>query len=825
MSDLIKKQFNNFLGLDLKSSDINRSDDYSSTMRNAQYQKDGDIEKRKGYKANAESKGGFGLFNYDRISPTDGSVNPELLSVNTDLHKRVTSTLNVTYTGSDPTCLLSVFFDITTDEYKCQILEGTSLVLDVGIDKGFDEASPATLESLRVLIDALADFTATITGVTTIPAAFLDVIRTHDLTVSALALDAGGWEKVNSTVTDPFLGSETNKADGDYENVSSVQLANIMYLSNGYNEVQKYDGQTVYRAGLPEPAIPTTALVGGGALTGTYRHAIRYVQKDAVLNLVEGAISDDSTPDLTPAAQSIDVTLTNIIAGSGFNTNCGIVAGAQVTVNTITVDDGSGGSHTLKSGDTAYFFDSISAGYVERAITSVAATTITIAGAAVTVSDNSVISNNLRIQVYRNQNGGLFKYLSAEIPNDSFNATQVYNDNVTDANLGIQFIEPLVDRGLPPKGRYLASFNSQLVVGGQIGSEDQINWSDVVNPEYFPIGNNLRLDTDGREKVTGIGQTNEAFAVFKETSIDILGGEIETNNIRREVLTKDVGCVAHASIQEVQGRLFFLSDRGVFSIVSGQLPTEESFRIEPEFKQEGIATSDRFISKRAVGVNHREDQKYILYLPVESTSGGDVESTSASRIFAFDYFRSAWLEWNAMNMAGGAVIHNNSLYFTERRLSGFTSNVDHILYKQMSTDDAFDYMDHDTPIDFSYGSNWIHLGEPSVFKHLIRLKVHALTSTKNNSFDLTVKGEKDFIDDFTIFNFPLDLTGSALGYGISAYGVAPYGDISKQSAKHKINKKFQSIRLKFENNVGQENVNITGYELDFATPYKLEIKD
>jgi hypothetical protein len=115
----------------------------------------------------------------------------------------------------------------------------------------------------------------------------------------------------------------------------------------------------------------------------------------------------------------------------------GHVGVEQVSVSTITVDDGSGGSHTMKVGQTAYFYDSVSASFVTREITAVAATTITIAGAAVTVADNAVISNNLRIMILRTVSTGTIYKFVAEIPNNSFSATQVYTDATADASLGL----------------------------------------------------------------------------------------------------------------------------------------------------------------------------------------------------------------------------------------------------------------------------------------------------------------------------------------------------------------------------------------------------
>ena len=47
--NLLKKSYMNHFGVDLKSSDITRQDQYASNIKNAQYRKSGSIEKRKGW--------------------------------------------------------------------------------------------------------------------------------------------------------------------------------------------------------------------------------------------------------------------------------------------------------------------------------------------------------------------------------------------------------------------------------------------------------------------------------------------------------------------------------------------------------------------------------------------------------------------------------------------------------------------------------------------------------------------------------------------------------------------------------------------------------
>ena len=149
----------------------------------------------------------------------------------------------------------------------------------------------------------------------------------------------------------------------------------------------------------------------------------------------------DAVSITTSITEDINVTVDYIDDSTGYNTDCAIVAGAQTGVTQITVDDGAGGSHTMQVGQTAYFFDSSSSAFVEREITAVDSTTITIDGANVNVSDNEVISNNLRVNIYRTASGGTLFKLVTSLANDSFETTAAYRDGTADASLGATFLD------------------------------------------------------------------------------------------------------------------------------------------------------------------------------------------------------------------------------------------------------------------------------------------------------------------------------------------------------------------------------------------------
>lgn len=823
---ILVKSYNTHSGLDLKSNDLTRGPTFASAMKNAQYRKSGSIEKRPGYQTYASGAGPYGQFVYAKVNRTTGAEEPEVLSADSQLKKLLQSTISITYTGASPTAPVSIFYDVATAQYRCQIMEGATLVLDQALGLGFDEASPYTVNQLSTAINALANFATTLTGATTTPAAFIKTVVEWDLVSGDLDVMASYWSTVNTYYANQFAGSVTNQNSSEFENVSFVQVNNVVLMGNGYDEVLKYDGQNVYQAGLPKPDTATLALVAGAITGGPYSYRIQYIQWDAVGNLTESSLSDESA-QVNPAAQNVQVTLENIVAD--YNINGAIVNGAQVTVTTITADNGSGGNQTLRVGDTAYFYDSVSAAYVEREVTAATNTSITIAGAAVTVADNAVISNNLRIAVWRNATAGpaiTVWYLVAEIPNNAFAATQVYTDSTLDANLGAQLTPPFTDRGAIPKGKYMSVFRNQLVISGKFDEPNTVFYSDIESPEYFPALNQFDVNALTGDVITGLAPNNEVFAIFKNRSVHIVSGSIAENTFRVDQITSDIGCVAHHTIVEVRGILFFLSELGPRKIVGGQVPTalgpssdnEMVSRIDPIFEQISLPADFQFSLKRATAANDRIKEKYVLFLPAESEEGGDVYANSNSAVYAYDYSRDAWLQWDNMNMAGGVVTLDNELYWIERRYSDFNSSVDSNFYRRHNNEDAFDYQDNNVPVNFSYAHQWEAVGEPSVMKKFLNIRVFSVEELQNNETNLTIKTEHNYTPDD--YKSVLTMQFGGGGYGLSPYGTTPYGDPSIAAKKHKINSsRTRSLRVTFENNLDHENIIIAGFELEIATPY------
>lgn len=833
----LTKRYDLHRGLNPRKSDLTRPMEFASGMRNAQYTLNGSPEKRPGYQAHARSAGGYGTFLYDRIDPETELETPLVVTVDQNLWVLNDTLVTVTYSGASVVSQLNFFYDLDTSQYRFQLNVTAGNVLDFPCGLGFDEASTVVMSDLVSAINAVPDFTAVLSGNGSTPAAFLKIVRSWDLstgTGSAWTGNAKSWIQVNSTTTNPFADYIAKRNESYFENTSAASVGNVIYISNGYDYVYKYDGQTFYRAGLPTPVSLTAIVNGAGPITGTnYQYQAQYHQEDAAGQIIEGNIKDSGLL-ASAAANTIDVTVANIQAGTGFNTNCALVKTGQAGVNTITVWNGTTNTHTMQVGDTAYFKDISSSAYVTRSVTAITTTTITIDGAPVTVGSGSVISNNLRIVISRSKSGGsapsLF-YLVDEIPNNSFVSTQVYTDVTIDSNLGAVITPPLTDRSPPPKGKYLSSFQNSLVIAGDPSHQSRLYWSDVDGAEYFPSDTNqIEAQTSLGDSIVGIGPNGNVFGILTKKCTIVLSGTLGDASIRLEEKASDIGCESHASIIQIKGAMCWWTSRGPYGMISGQIPqaigtTQDTSgamvgRLEPVMLQEGFPASKIWQTKRITAFNWVDSKKAVWFLPTENRPvGSDAYPNSNSTIFAYDYDQDAWLQWDNLNMAGGAVVFDKEVYFHERRKSDYTSSVQFLLYRMHNLHDAWDYQDNNQPIVWGYDMGWEANGEPSVLNRFLEVKVFAIEEVPNSNFTIQVDQEINYQADNSVATFNLEIEGG--GWGISPYGTSDYGDSLRGYVRHDLNReRCRSMRLRFSNSDPQANCLFTGVEYEVAFPYR-----
>lgn len=830
-----------FMGLDLRSSDLLRNPDAATEATNVIFRRTENFSARPGYRGVVASNGGLGMAKYVYQSATTGADTVEDLIIGTKLHKLTSGSLAITYSGSGA----SVYCDcyVIGDQWTFRLVVDDVVVYSKYLGLGFDEASPVSLSTLRSEIDALADFAATLTGASQ-AAAFLPTLVEEYFSAGALTISYEYETEINqpTSAANPFASAWAARNTSSFEFPTFCNANNLIYLGSRYDDEHKYDGQKIYRSGVPQPTVPSALVsASGSGRTGTnIRYRISFVQVDNRGNRNEGIISDESGT-VSPAADNVDVTYTALAATSGFNTDCGMFAGAQVTQTTLNVDNGSGGSHTLKIGDTAYFYDSVSAAHVSRLITNVAATTITIAGAAVTVADNAPVSANLRVALYTQAVASGDYYLVDEFPHNRWITTPVIRD--LGPTLGAQYIFPVAgaDPGLPPRGHYRAMYRGLKFISGILGNtlQDGVYYSDITSPEsYSTDSNSFDVKTNFQSKHSGLFPTNDYLLIAKNNSTHVLVGDNDENGFfqyRVDELSLSVGASGQGGFQQISdGSVLWLNERGVFITKAGALPQEVSAPILPAFNAVGSEAMLRF--SRAQSAYDINTWRYYLFIPAETSSGGSVYANTYSKLFVFDFSLMERdgpvriTEFKNVNAGCGAIIDGENIYFCERRLSTYSSSVAANVYKFNGLKTGYDQVDHSTGlpgVTMEYACGWDDFGDPSVFKTPLRLKVFSIDPIIFPQFSLNVQTEINFVSSPVCENtFTFGSETGTQGYDLDAYDSAPYDPPGEPEVDQKLARlKCKSWRHRFLHGTRYELPVISGWQNEVSLTYRSKIKE
>lgn len=253
-------------------------------------------------------------------------------------------------------------------------------VLTFPFGKGFEVVAPITiLDFINTIISpatGVFGLTVAVNGVTDLPAAFIQLLESVLIPNNSIyTLNYWYWTQVNSTISPPFPGSANTvfQNSDDFENASFAAYDDVVYIANGWDFPQKFDGQTVYRAGLPIGVRPSASdnttftskpFVSGNA----YQYATTYEQIDNRGHILEGEISDVWNYTVGAANAAANVTVTNLqtTVGNNWNTNCALATGGATTPSPSYGPDGNGfyyalaavtTGYTLKIGDSAYYAD------------------------------------------------------------------------------------------------------------------------------------------------------------------------------------------------------------------------------------------------------------------------------------------------------------------------------------------------------------------------------------------------------------------------------------------------------------------------------------
>jgi hypothetical protein len=822
---------------------------------------------RKGFQGRAESKGGGGTRTYVRIDPINQSAVEELVTIDSNLWRLKSGTITITYLGSTDEALFEIKPVANTDgtySFHCYITQGnvtnsdtldfmteageeiivaesytsSAGVVDINLGTGIETADLYTIAELVAEIDASAIFTATATGSTSGPAAFIQS-GIYSFISNVATVPFSYWEQVYCPITDPFSAFAANFGTDNAELASLFNHAQRLFIATGKTSLYKYDALQVFKAGMPSATGITTATTGTG-LTGTFSWTITYEQTDNLGVIVEGNPCVDST--LTLANQSALITIPCIQPSTGYLTSSAKVNGAQAGVNTITVDSG----HTLQVGQTVFFYNSGGTA-LTRVVTAKTATTVTISGASFTVSDNEVISAQLKINLWRNKAGGAEKYLVKTFANDSSVATFQYTDGTADNSLGAQREPITTEYGLPPENlRYLTAY-----VGLLFGSkgDDRVYFCFPDDPEHFDSANSsFLLRSKSNMPVRGIGATRDILCAFKQNESHLISGDdFEGGAFSIQLLSDKIGCSSHSSIVDIQGTLWFYSaEFGVRRVYKGQIPDEVGYRVTPRTTAKSSTGSLKVVDKRVVALDIPRAEQVIYYFPCENSSPSYYPNENSFCLVA-DYKnqfedeysydengriighlpRVSWWRWTKLNLGGGGDILEGELYWTEKRYSTQVGGIEYPLVRRYEFKDPYIYMDHCQPIDLDYQSHWVHKGQPDVLKKYLGAVIYCFPPDGAVGFSIYCDTEIDFLNDLQHSSKLLEFGagGTSFGWGNWEWGFVNWGENIVPSLRFPFKlTRAKAVKIKLHNTFWNNGAVISGWDMEIVPTYKVKVK-
>lgn len=221
----------------------------------------------------------------------------------------------------------------------------------------------------------------------------------------------------------------------------------------------------------------------------------------------------------------------------------------------------------------------------------------------------------------------------------------LYGVNGTDTNKKWDGTTFGTQAGSPPTCQYVEVNKQRMFLAGQPSSNrSRLYFSDLANPESWPVLNFLDVGRGDGDAITGLAVLNDNLVITKDHSVWILQGDSPTNFVLRR-MTDETGSTTGLS---------FGGGGGGNAIVKQILPI---LARDGVYFFDGVRTAlaSEKITNTLLGCNQREltlaagisvgvgyTRKYWLSLP-------EGAATHNTLVVVFDSLRSAWTVYRGMN--------------------------------------------------------------------------------------------------------------------------------------------------------------------------------
>ena len=300
---------------------------------------------------------------------------------------------------------------------------------------------------------------------------------------------------------------------------------------------------------------------------------------------------------------------------------------------------------------------------------------------------------------------------------------------------------------------FIVNFKNHIV----LGNGKKVIFSAPYEDDDFTIANGGGI-INVADTITGLIVFREQLIIFSENSINVLNGNSVADFVMQPV-SRDLGCVAADTIQEIGGdvlflgpdglRLFSATDRiGDFSLAS------VSKTIQVEILDLITSSPDGFASTVI-----REKSQYRLFGYNTTYTNASAKGIGATQL-------QEGLAFNDMRGINAFVTYSEYDGFAERIYFG---NADGYVY-QMEQGNSFD----GTDIPATFATPFVPLGDPNVRKTIYKGTTYL---DVNGDFDLEFSLKFDFDQPDTIQPDSILSSDAAasITYGSGIYGTSLFG--------------------------------------------------
>ena len=355
----------------------------------------------------------------------------------------------------------------------------------------------------------------------------------------------------------------------------------------------------------------------------------------------------------------------------------------------------------------------------------------------------------------------------------------------------------------PTAPKYVKSFANHMFYAGMSDATHNIIFSGPFTEDDFDTSaGSIKVG----DVVTGLKVFRNELFIFCKRSIYKITGTSSSNFALAEI-AKNVGTIAHHSIQEISGDLLFLSADGVRTIAG----TERIGDIE-------LGTVSKQIQDRINDITYdnvtslvvRDKSQYRLFYP--KTTGVEASSRGIIAVIKVNP-NTNQLGYEYADIKGLKVSCCDSDYIsnTETIVSG---GYDGYIYKQESGN-VWTRASTTYNLDSTYRSPDMTMGDPGIRKSMERVNL-------NWKPEGEVEANMYLQFNYNDINTPqpsvitLESSGSGAYFGIGTYGTAAYGQGDLPITRKSVEGSGFAIALKITDTSNKIPWAIRGFQLEFV---------